>query len=74
MSRGALALLVALALFAALVLWPGLMTPRVRRAASNSPSSWSKSQLRFCSAIRRRCNRLASRVTMPCNPASWLSR
>ncbi len=36
------------------------MTMRVRRAASSMPSSRSKSQERFCCAIRRRCSRLAS--------------
>ena len=50
--------------------WPGLMTTRASRAASSIPSSWSKSQLRDCCAISRRCSRLASLVTTPC---SWIS-
>ena len=45
---------------------------RASRAASSSPSSWSKSQLRACCAISRRWSRLASRVTTFCKPAHLL--
>ena len=38
------------------------MTTRDSRAVSSMPSSRSKSQERFCCAIRRRCRRLASRA------------
>src|SRR3546814_3686499 len=45
----------------------GLAMIRDSRALSSRPSSWSKSQLRFCCAISRRCNRFASFDTAPCS-------
>ena len=53
---------------------PGDTTTRASRAASSMPSSWSKSQLRFCCAINRRCNRLASFVTADCRLSNCWSR
>src|SRR5258705_504166 len=48
----------------------GSTTIRESRALSRMPSSRSKSQERFCCAIKRRCSLLARRATRPCMGAS----
>ena len=52
----------------------GSVMMRVRRAASSTPSSRSKSQPRFCCASRRRCNLLARRETTADSAFSSLSK